>query len=131
MVIRQIMSSHVSRRDQLLYASSLRQRPPPSVPLGILEYNLSHNRLTDRFVEETHNIIRHDRWLKSLDLSHNLIETHGLDVLLDTLFESGSLISLDLRDNPGFTTLLSNHVLEFLLRNISALQETSSVWHPF
>jgi centrosomal protein CEP78 len=90
---------------------------------GICELNLSYNRLGTVFVQDIINFLKNDRWLRSLNLRGNFIDTTGIQLINDILDRNHSIVSLDIRDNPGSDHLLSSSIYSKLLRNIKNVKE--------
>ena len=53
--------------------------------MGIHDYNLSSNCLTDEFLDSISVVLKKDRTVRSIDLSKNKITNKGLSILADIL----------------------------------------------
>ena len=106
---------------------------PQSLALqGLCEVSLHNNEFDDKCIRDMCQFLQFDAWTKSIGLRANNIGmfivfritdiegTRLLSMMLDT---NESLISLDLRDNPGFTLPLSKDIFDKLVRNIRFFKE--------
>ena len=53
--------------------------------LGIHEYNLAGNLLTDSFLSSVSSVLKKDKTVRSINLSKNKITNEGLGILVDIL----------------------------------------------
>lgn len=65
----------------------------------------------------------YDSWTKSIGLKDNQIGEEGIQQFNEILDTNESLISLDLRDNPGFVQPHSREIFEKLVRNIQIFKD--------
>ena len=71
---------------------------------GICELNLSYNRLDSLFIKDLGYLLSNDRWLKSLNLRGNNIDENGISMVSKILDRNSSILTLDVRDNPGINS---------------------------
>ena len=69
-------------------------------------------------VKDLCNFLMYDSWTKSIGLKENQIGEEGVQLFSQILDTNESLISLDLRDNPGFVEPYSKDIFDKLVRNI-------------
>ena len=124
-MIKKVIVCHAERRDLKVWAASLRNEPPPANywKQGLSLFTLSHNKLGDDFVHSLGNSINYDNYLGVLDLSHNKISRSGVLNLLQMLRENEGLVNLDLRGNPGYSSMLHKSLVLNLLKNIDGLKK--------
>jgi centrosomal protein CEP78 len=119
------LEEHRGRRDRLEWVYRSRgESPEEDVALsGICELNFAENRLESSFIKDLVYFLSNDRWLRSLNLRGNLIDEVGIELLNTMLDRNHSLISLDIRDNPGCNKKLSSVIYAKLLRNMKKVKE--------
>jgi len=88
---------------------------------SLVEIGLASNALSDPFIEEMMPIFQQAKSLRILSLRGNSIYQKGIKFLEDLLDENRSLISMDLRENPGLAKRQSLVIVNKLKRN----------WHEF
>lgn len=125
-MIGKIISSHGEKKNETVWLNGLRNESPPSDlhKKGLCEINLERNFLDDTAAEDICKFLSYDKWLKSLNLRHNKLELKGCLEFIRLLTKNDSLLSLDLRDNPGFNRKLSHIVLEKLSSNMDLFKKT-------
>lgn len=74
-------------------------------------------------VAEWMKFLKFDNWTRSLNLRHNSIEKEGIKEFVSLMRRNDTLISLDLRDNPGFDQDSSRFIFKKLVRNIQKFKE--------
>lgn len=91
---------------------------------GLRIIELKKNKLGSPFMIQFQRCVEFDRYLKSVDLSHNTIGYDEIKRMLKkkSLFENNNLLSLDLRFNPGATPKILKNVALQLLKNLQLLQ---------
>lgn len=88
---------------------------------SLIEVGLAFNAVNDLFIEEMIPIFQQAKSLRILSLRGNAIGQKGIKLLGDLLDENRSLISMDLRENPGLAKKQSLVIVNKLKRN----------WHEF
>ena len=64
------------------------------------------------------SFLKDDNWTKCLNLRNNKLTIEGIKSFAWLLKKDTSLISLDLRDNPGFTKEYSLYIYKKLKKNL-------------
>jgi hypothetical protein len=119
-MIGKILSTHNQRRDDIIWMASLRGEVVEEElsKKGICEVNLENNKITDRSAQEFLDFFKDDHWTRCLNLRSNRLTNETIKQFGVLLKKNTSLISLDLRDNFGFTKELSVYIFKKLKRNL-------------
>ncbi|CAD8066140.1 unnamed protein product [Paramecium primaurelia] len=130
MIIGKIISSHAGRRDEMKWAEEIRgDEPPQQLALqGLCEIFLHQNMFDDRCVKDLCNFLMYDSWTKNIGLRENQIGEEGVKLFSQILDTNESLISLDLRENPGFVEPYSKDIFDKLVRNIKIFKEQKNYY---
>lgn len=84
----------------------------------LYDLDLSKNSLDSNFVLNIKDLLLKSKSLKNFNLKDNLIEKIGVKFLIEVLENNSSLLTLDLRSNPGMDKKASIVILEKLKRNL-------------
>ena len=84
-MVRRIISSHSERRDEIVWSFNLRNEKPKGIAYrkGLHTLILKNNKFTERSLSEIGEVLRHDYYLLSLDMSGNKIGRNGLFELFE------------------------------------------------
>jgi Ran GTPase-activating protein (RanGAP) involved in mRNA processing and transport len=86
---------------------------------GFRILNLRQNLLGSEFAKNLENCFCFDRYLKRIDLSHNKFKFDSLkEIVGQKLRENSSLVSIDLRFNPGATSSIIKQACLCMLKTI-------------
>lgn len=97
------MQKQYELKDQLKWKLELRNTHYFNIGLvGLKAVNLSRNSITDTFMNYLSGILNVDTYFKCLSLKHNNISDNGFQRIAKVAAEHPSLLSIDLRHNPGF-----------------------------
>jgi len=89
--------------------------------------NLSGNSLSCSFIKKISSQLIQNENLKSFAIKDNNIEADGIQELLKVISKNNYILSLDLRNNPGFTKKASLTVLEKLKNNLNKFRLSNAV----
>jgi len=70
--------------------------------LGLKYINLARNAFDDHFAEALSDQLETDLYMKCLSLKQNKITKKGIRHFANAIKDHPHLLSLDLRDNPGY-----------------------------
>ena len=85
---------------------------------------LRRNELGDLFAEELSQVLIQDCYLKGIDLAGNQIGDYGVEQLVKVgLMRNQTLLKLDLRVNPGFSTKNRKYAQIGMIRNCKRQEE--------
>ncbi len=123
--LNRIIKTQGEKKNEAVWLHGLRSEvPPPEVyGKGLCELILQDNDIGDAGAEELCHCLSNDGWLQSLNLRKNKIEPEGCIEFVKLLAKNHSLLSLDLRDNPGFNRKLSQTILEKLKQNMETFKK--------
>ena len=129
-VVGKILSTHCQKRDDVVWMYSLRgEDPDEDISLkGICEVNLAGNLVDAKCIQDLCYFLQYDGWTRSINLRKNNIAVAGIEELNKVLDSNESLISLDLRENPGFDGNYSQVIFSKLLRNIKNFKKKRLMW---
>lgn len=85
---------------------------------GLSKIILERNGLGDSFLFHLVHALNYDEYIQSLSLRYNRISEEGVLDCCKLLKANRSIISLDLRNNPGFTMPNQRKLALRLLKNI-------------
>ena len=69
----------------------------------MLEFNFSNNLIDYQGALEIADTVLGDKYIRSLDLSGNLMDEAACNLFMDLIQKCSNLVKLDLRNNPGYT----------------------------
>ena len=91
-------------RDMMKFFKNLRLpacSEEVSDSIGLKTLNLSHNKFSSNFILEVCQILQFDLYVKTIDLSHNLVKSKDFtDELIDAPSQNFKLVALKLDHNP-------------------------------
>ena len=97
-----------------------KKKNPQSKVKGLREICLKQNRLGNSFCKSLQSCLLFDKYMKTIDLSHNNISHDYFKSLITlALKDNTSLVSLDIRFNQGASTSILKQVALCMLKNIS------------
>lgn len=80
------------------------EKPSNLEEIGLKEFYLHHNQLSDYFIKTLSKTIKNDEYLRVIDLRYNKINEASLKgEFLTCLRNNSALTNVDLRHNKGFT----------------------------
>jgi hypothetical protein len=86
---------------------------------GLREIVLKRNKLGAEFMEALSVTLRHDRFIKVIDVSQNLINEQSFKYLVNhSLQENTTLTTFEVQGNPGLSDKLRKQIALCLLKNI-------------
>ena len=103
--ISKIISTQSERRDQIVWACGLRGEVPEgqSHRSGLSKIIIENNGFNDNFLFHLIHALNYDEYIQILSLKNNKISEEGVKECCRLLKSNRSLLSLDLRHNPGYT----------------------------
>jgi hypothetical protein len=115
-----IVSAQSERRDEIVWAYSLRGELPPNneYKQGLKQLILSHNNFSDILASEMVLALRNDLYMRSIDLRNNNVSEHWVVEFVKVLDTNISLTNIDLRENEGFNIKNHRDLALGLLKNI-------------
>ena len=108
----------INNWEKTLHSNFYLSNIPKKYNFGFSELNLSHNKLSNVFIEYILIILENDFYLRKLNLSYNLIEKNGCKSLINLLKINRTLINVDLRYNPGYDKILNMKLVIRLGNNL-------------
>jgi centrosomal protein CEP78 len=128
-VIGKMLSTHCKKRDDVVWMYSLRGEEPEEdiSHKFVFEVNLANNRLDAKCVQDLCYFLQYDSWTRYINLRHNCVEEQGIAEACRLLDTNDTLISFDLRDNPGFSEHYSQLIYRKLLRNYETLRRKHEI----
>lgn len=115
--IAKLICSQYEIRDLLRWKLGLRSPHILDITkLGIKHINVSRNNFGDYFAEQLSLALKADEYTKCLIIKHNKIGFNGIKFLAEAVFQHPGLLSLDLRQNPGYANP-ETHKFKLIMRN--------------
>ena len=93
---------------------------------GLLELNFENNRIDDFNASRIAKCLKEDKWIRCLNLNMNCIGAEAVKEFIEAAYRNKSILSLDVRNNPGFSIESSNLIFKRLVNNINAFKQLKS-----
>ena len=124
-MISRLISHQTQKRDQIIWLASLRnEKPLINSNSGLLNLNLSNNKLKDLSCDFIINALNSDLYLRKIDLSYNEINKDCCKKFVKMLRKNNSLLNVDLRNNPGYDEEINVRMIMKMSKNIKFLNES-------
>ena len=120
-----IISSQSQRRDQILWASGLRNGSPQinEYSKGLVSINLRGNKLSNYSAECLSKALSHDQYIRIIDLSENNIDNSACKKFIHMMRKNNILLTVDLRENPGYDEEIYQRMIMKMSKNIRYLYQ--------
>ena len=115
-----IISTQSQRRDQILWASGLRNESPQinESSKGLVSINLRGNKLSSYSAECLSKALSHDQYIRILDLSENNLDNSACKKFIHMMRKNNILLTVDLRENPGYDEVIYQRMIMKMSKNI-------------
>ena len=120
-----IISSQTQRRDQIIWASGLRNDLPliNEYSRGLVSINLRGNKLGKYSAECISKSLSHDQYIRIIDLSENNLDNPSCKKFIHMMRKNNILLTVDLRDNPGYDESIYQRMIMKMSKNIRFLYQ--------
>ena len=120
-----IISSQSQRRDQILWASGLRNGSPQinEYSKGLVSINLRGNKLSNYSAECLSKALSHDQYIRIIDLSENNLDNSACKKFIHMMRKNNILLTVDLRENPGYDEEIYQRMIMKMSKNIRYLYQ--------
>ena len=120
-----IISTQSQRRDQILWASGLRNESPQinESSKGLVSINLRGNKLSSYSAECLTKALSHDQYIRILDLSENNLDNSACKKFIHMMRKNNILLTVDLRENPGYDEVIYQRMIMKMSKNIRYLYQ--------
>ena len=120
-----IISTQSQRRDQILWASGLRNESPQinESSKGLVSINLRGNKLSSYSAECLSKALSHDQYIRILDLSENNLDNSACKKFIHMMRKNNILLTVDLRENPGYDEVIYQRMIMKMSKNIRYLYQ--------
>ena len=120
-----IISSQTQRRDQIIWASGLRNDFPQinEYSRGLVSINLRKNKLGQYSAECISKALSHDQYIRIIDLSGNNLDNSSCKKFIHMMRKNNILLTVDLRDNPGYDESIYQRMIMKMSKNIRFLYQ--------
>ena len=120
-----IISSQSQRRDQILWASGLRNESPQinEYSKGLVSINLRGNKLGNYSAECLTKALSHDQYIRIIDLSENNLDNSACKKFIHMMRKNNILLTVDLRENPGYDEEIYQRMIMKMSKNIRYLYQ--------
>ena len=124
-MISRIIIRQAQRRDQTIWSYSLRNEQPLNNDYknGLISINLSGNKLNKDSAECICNALSCDQYIRSIDISYNEIDAHSCKKFNYMMRKNITLLTLDLRNNPGYDDYIHPRLVMKMSKNIRYLYQ--------
>ena len=120
-----IISTQSQRRDQILWASGLRNESPQinESSKGLVSINLRGNKLSNYSAECLSKTLSHDQYIRIVDLSENNLDNSACKKFIHMMRKNNILLTVDLRENPGYDEAIYQRMIMKMSKNIRYLYQ--------
>ena len=120
-----IISTQSQRRDQILWASGLRNESPQinESSKGLVSINLRGNKLSNYSAECLSKALSHDQYIRIVDLSENNLDNDACKKFIHMMRKNNILLTVDLRENPGYDEAIYQRMIMKMSKNIRYLYQ--------
>ena len=120
-----IISTQSQRRDQILWASGLRNESPQinESSKGLVSINLRGNKLSSYSAECLSKALSRDQYIRIMDLSENNLDNSACKKFIHMMRKNNILLTVDLRENPGYDEAIYQRMIMKMSKNIRYLYQ--------
>ena len=120
-----IISSQSQRRDQILWASGLRNGTPQinEYSKGLVSINLRGNKLGNYSADCLAKSLSQDQYIRIIDLSENNLDNNSCKKFIHMMRKNNILLTVDLRENPGYDEAIYQRMIMKMSKNIRYLYQ--------
>ena len=120
-----IISSQAQRRDQIIWASGLRNDIPSikEYSRGLVSINLRGNKLGKYSADCISKSLSDDQYIRIIDLSENILDNSSCKKFIHMMRKNNILLTVDLRDNPGYDEIIYQRMIMKMSKNIRFLYQ--------
>ena len=120
-----IISSQTQRRDQIIWASGLRNDFPliNEYSRGLVSINLRGNKFGNYSAECICKSLSHDQYIRIIDLSENNLDNQSCKKFIHMMRKNNILLTVDLRENPGYDESIYQRMIMKMSKNIRYLYQ--------
>ena len=122
-MISRIISRHSQRRDQVVWFYSLRNELPSSneYKKGLMFINLNGNNLSRDSAECISSVLYSDQYIRAIYLNNNKFDNQSCKKFIYMMRKNLSLLTIDLRSNPGYDDDIHHRLVIKMSKNIRYL----------
>ena len=124
-IISRIIMRQAQRRDQIVWSYGLRNEKPSNNDFrkGLISLNLSGNKLGKDSAELIVNALGTDQYIRAIYLNDNKIENSSCKKFIYMMRKNLCLLTLDLRNNPGYDEYIHSRLVMKMSKNIRYLYQ--------
>ena len=102
-----LLQQQTECKDNKIWSAGLRGEYPDNIDqIGLKSITLRKNSLTDQFLRGLNSWMQYDEYMRHLDLRDNKFEEAGLKQLFEAVRTNKSIVSIEIKGNPGYKTKL-------------------------
>ena len=122
-LISRIIIRQTQRRDQIIWAFSLRNEKPINNDYmkGLISINLRNNNLTNNSCDSICNALIYDNYIRCIDLNNNKIGKDGCKKFIKLLRKNNTILTVDLRNNFGYDEIIHARIVMKMCKNLKIL----------
>jgi hypothetical protein len=124
-MISRIIARQTQRRDQVIWAYSLRNERPLTndYTKGLISINLSGNKLSDMSAEQISNALICDQYIRSINLSSNDFSSNACKKFIYMMRKNYTILMINLKYNPGYDSNIHARLIMKMANNIKVLYQ--------
>ena len=98
-----VIKEQFEMKDVMLWRLGLRNKEYINIQkLGLKCVVLNRNALTDEYTKDFYEIMQLDNYIRCVQLRHNNFTAKGVKMMQEFAVGHPKILSIDVRDNPGF-----------------------------
>ena len=127
-MISRIIARQTQRRDQVIWAYSLRNERPLTndYTKGLISINLSGNKLGDMSAEQISNALVCDQYIRAINLSSNDFSCNACKKFIYMMRKNYTILMINLKDNYGYDSNIHARLVMKMANNIKVLYQQFS-----
>ena len=124
-MLSRIIIRQSQRRDQIIWSYGLRNELPATndYKRGLISINLHGNKLGEKASDKICYSLSTDQYIRAVDLSDNLIDNNTCKKYIYMMRKNNTLLTLDLRNNPGYDENIHSRLVMKMSKNIHILYQ--------
>ena len=124
-MISRIIIRQTQRRDQVVWSYGLRNELPLTndYKKGLIFLNLNDNNLSRDSCDSIANALYSDQYIRAIYLNNNKFDNNSCKKFIYMMRKNLSLLTIDLRENPGYDNSIHSRLVMKMSKNIRYLYQ--------
>ena len=124
-MVSRIIIRQTQRRDQVVWSYGLRNELPLTndYKKGLIFLNLNSNNLSRDSCDSIANALYSDQYIRAIYLNNNKFDNNSCKKFIYMMRKNLSLLTIDLRENPGYDDSIHSRLVMKMSKNIRYLYQ--------